>query len=130
MSSRFSDAQVVVILKKAARRINRKLWLTGTSEEIVVDTSTGEITPNNEDLKDLVLMQAECMIAQREASEELNEGNAGVLVKDGEQRVDTRGVGLARGTFFDSPHGVCSELKSCLIEAQLERNGNNGKMIW
>ena len=125
----FSDAQLIQIVIKAARRINRKLCLTDTTDEIIVSSSTGEITsPDNNDLDDLVLMQAECMIASRQFSETLLNGTAGLRVVDGEQTLDTRGSAIARGTFFDSEHSPCAELREAIINEKLKRT--SGFDIW
>ena len=125
----FSDNQLIQIVIKAARRVNRKLCLTGTTNEIVVSNVTGEVTaPDNNDLDDLVLLQAECMIASRQFSEELSDGTTGLLVTDGEQTLSTKGAAVARGTFFDSPHSPCAEL----IEAiRLYKISNStGRLIY
>lgn len=133
MPERYSDAQLIVFLQKAARRINRVLCLTGTDEEIVVNTSTGEITPDDEDLKDLVLLQSECLISQTDYSNELSDGSIGVMVNDGEQTVDTRNRAAARSAFFDSPHSPCAQLESQLNIEKIKRLGNSsmgGNVIW
>ncbi len=125
----FSDNQLILIVIKAARRVNRKLCLLGTSDEIIVSASTGEITsPDDDALDDLVMLQAECMIASRQFSEELTDGTAGVLMKDGEQALDTRAKGIARGTFFDSPNSPCEELKEAIVQEKLKRF--TGRLIW
>jgi len=125
----FSDAQLIAIVIKAARRINRRLDLNGTDDEIVVSGTTGEITsPDDDALDDLVMLQAECMIASRQFSEELTDGTAGISMKDGEQSLDTRARGVARGTFFDSPHGPCEELKQAIILEKISRS--TGRLIW
>ena len=127
----FSDAQLIQIVVKAGRRINRRLCLTGTSNEITIDATTGEVTaPDNNDLDDLVLMQAECMIAGREFSEELSNGTTGVLVKDGEQILDTRASAIARGTFYNSPHSPCEELKEAIAMRKMLMSGNSGKLVY
>ena len=128
MPARFGDATLIFILQKAGRRINRRLCLNGTSKEITVDGTTGEITPVDGELQDLVLLQAECMVASREFQQELSDGTAGLLVRDGEQTLDTRGIVVARGTFFDSPYSPCAEL----IEAvKLYKISNStGRLIW
>jgi len=114
----FSNPTLIQIMIKAARRINRKLCLLGTDREITIDPSTGEmLTPDpddNQDLYDMVLLQAECLISGREYQSELRNADGGVLVKDGEQTVDTRAAGVARGTFYNSPYSPCAELKSGL----------------
>jgi hypothetical protein len=131
----FSDQVLVDILKKAARRVNRKLCLFGTADEIVIDdvgTMTSPDPEENGDLYDLVLLQAECMIASREYQSELRDGG-GVMVSDGEQTTDTRSVGVARGTFFNSPYGPCAELNDAIKIEKLNRTGGPGgpgKLVW
>lgn len=133
----FSDPVVIGILIKAARRINRKICLLGTDREITIDPSTGDmLTPDeetNQDLYDLVLLQAECLISQREFQTELRNADGGVLVRDGEQTVDTRSAGVARGTFFNSPYSPCAELAEWIkIEKMksLDAGGGAGKLVW
>ena len=133
----FTDAQLIVILQKSARRINRKLCLTGTEDEIVVNTTTGDITPNDNDLKDLVLLQSECLISQRYFTEFLSSDSAtaGVLVEDGEQKIDTRSAGSARGQVFNSKGSAmspCDELAEAINAEKLKRmmGGDTGSVIW
>lgn len=125
----FSDTQLIQIVIKAARRINRKLNLTGTANEVVVNSTNGEVTsPDNDDLDDLVLLQAECLIASRQFSEELLDGTAGLVVKDGEQTLDTKGATVARGTFFNSPHSPCAELVEAIKLYKMDNT--TGRLIW
>lgn len=137
----FSQQVLIQIVIKAARRVNRKLRLTGGPCEITIDPADGSmLTPDpdeNQDLYDILLMQAECMIAQREYQTELRDGDGGVRVRDGEQEVDTRSVGIARGTFFDSDHGPCGELERCIRDMRLDGPckadggaGGGGKLVW
>ena len=130
MPARFTDATLIAILVKAGRRINRRVCLTGTTDEITVNATTGEILPAEGDLQDLVLLQAECLVASRESQEELSDGTAGLLVKDGEQTLDTRGATVARGTFFDSPYGPCAELIEAVKLQKIIRSGSSGRLIW
>lgn len=127
----FSDVVLVGILQKAARRINRKLCLTGTTLAITIDGTGVMTTPDpddNQDLYDMVLLQAECMITGREYQTDLRDAD-GMLVKDGEQTVDGRSAGVARGTFYNSPHSPCAELAAWIVIEKL--NGTNGgKLVW
>jgi len=127
-SPSLSDAQLIAILLKAARRLNRTLSFTG-SDAIIID-GTGAITSSDPDEKmhDLVLLQAECLIAKRDFNEELNSGGAGLFVKDGEQTLDNRASSAVRQNYFDSKHGPCEELKSAILEFKLENT--DGKLIW
>lgn len=123
---RFSDQQLIQILQKAGRRINRRLCLENTSDEIVVDSS-GCITPDSQRLHDLVLMQAECMLAGRDYVFDLNSGGAGLFAKDGEQIIDTRAIGAVRAGYFNSKHGPCAELEEA-IKLELLKRGGGGTM--
>lgn len=124
---RYSDQQLIQILQKAARRVNRVLELFDTNDEISVDAS-GCITPSDGTLEDLVLLQAECMLSSRDMTYELNTGLAGVNVTDGEQSIDTRNRGQYRSQFFNSPYGPCAEAKEQLKLEGLRRA--EGYDIW
>lgn len=126
---RYTDEQLIQILQKAARRVNSRLELFGTSDEITVD-STGGITPDDGNLSDIVLLQAECMLASRDFSADLNNGALGVSVTDGEQSLNTTQAASARGTFFNSPHSPCAELEQRMKEEKFNRSANSGKLIW
>lgn len=127
---RFSDAQLITILGKAARRINRAIYLIGTTEEISVDAS-GEITPANLDLQDLVLLQAECMVVSRDVQSDLSAaGGGGILFEDGEQTIDTRQRASARTTFMNSPYNPCAELKEAILIEKMNRSGDDGILVW
>lgn len=127
--ARLSNVQIIQIIQKAARRINRILSLTGTDNEIVINSSNGEITsPDDDDLRDLVILQSECMLAGRDVSYELNSGTAGILAKDGEQTLDTRQTTTARSNFFNSDFSPCAELQKQLNIEKIKRT--EGYDIW
>ena len=131
----FSEPLLIQIVIKAARRVNRKLCLTGTALEITIDPGTGDmLTPDpdeNQDLYDIVLMQAECMVSQREYQSELRGADGGVVIRDGEQTVDTKSAGVARGTLFNSGFSPCAELKMCMRDMKLRGLGSGpGKLVW
>lgn len=132
--ARFTDQQLIKILQKAGRRINRRLCLEGTTDEVSVDAS-GCISPDSPRLSDLVLLQAECMIANRDFVFDLNSGGAGLLAKDGEQIIDTRASTVARTSYFNSKYGPCAELEEAIKFELLKRGGggelgNIGYDIW
>lgn len=132
----FSDPLLIQIVIKAARRVNRKLCLFGTDREITIDPSTGDIlTPDPDSdegqrLYDLVLLQAECLITTREMQSELRDASGGVLVRDGEQTVDRRAAGVARGTFYNSEFSPCAELKEEILIEKMRDTGESGKLVW
>lgn len=124
--ARFSDPQLVQILQKASRRINRKLCLFGTQDEITVDGAGEVSTPAGDDgsLTDLVLLQAECMVASADFQSDLTSNGGGIMAKDGEQTIDTRTRAIARGTFFDSEYSPCAELKEAIMFEKLNRGSH------
>ncbi|TFH25902.1 hypothetical protein E4G67_00150 [Candidatus Bathyarchaeota archaeon] len=132
----FSDPLLIEIIIKAARRVNRKLCLSGTTWEITINPSTGDLlTPDpekNQDLYDIVLMQAECLISSREFQSELRGADGGVLIRYGEQTTDMRGVGAVRGTFFNSTQSPCAQLDRCIKTAKMNSalGGGAGKLVW
>ncbi len=127
--ARFSDAQLVQIVVKSARRINRRLCLTGTVNEISVDAS-GCILPANNDFEDLVLLQAECIIINIDLNNDFNSSadgtGGGYMVRDGEQRFDSRGEASSRASsrtdYLNSPHSPCSELEKEIVKEKLKRS--------
>ena len=125
----FSDPLLVQILMKAAKRVNRRLCLFGTDNEITLDATGEFLNPTDSGaLEDIVLLQAECMLAQREYQSELRSSSGGVFIKDGEQSVDTRSAGIARGTFFANEHNPCEEVKTAIRDMKLDMA--SGKMVW
>jgi len=127
--AKFSNIQLIQIVTKAARRVNRQLCLFGTADEIVIDSSTGELTsPDDGTLEDLVLMQSECMLSQRDYNLDLNSDQVGVKVVDGEQSLDNKAKGVARGTFFNSDHSPCAMYAKDIVTEKLKRTC--GYDIW
>lgn len=126
---RYSDSTLQIILEKAARRINRRLSLFGTDDEISIQTS-GVVSPSDGTLEDLVLLQAECLLITSDFVSDLNSGTVGIAATDGEQSIDTRVRGQSRQAFYDSKHSPCSELEQQLRLEELRRSHQNSKLIW
>lgn len=125
----FSDAQLIQIVIKAARRVNRELCLFGTNDEVIINASNGEITSEDDGtLEDLVLMQAECLLSQRDFSSDLSGGFVGLKVTDGEQSLDNTKKGDARGVFFNSEFSPCALYKEQIVLEKLKRSA--GYDIW
>lgn len=113
--ARFTDDQITQLAQKAARRLNRRLNLFGTSNEISI-SNAGEMSPDNGSLYDLVLLQVECMILNREISDEFSSGGVGggISIRDGEQSFDSKRSGNDRVDYLDSNHGPCQELEEAI----------------
>lgn len=124
---RFSDLQLVGVLQKAARRLNRRLSLFGTIKEISIDNS-GNMTPSDGELEDLLLLQAECLIANIDANTDVSSG--GIYVVDGEQTFDNRGKALARLQYLNTTANPCNELKEAIDDYLLDHGTDGFKMVW
>lgn len=123
-----TDTQYINLIKKSARRLNRVLCLTDTDDEISIDGSGEFIAPDDDDLRDLVVLQVECLVSKRDFNSELSSGSTGVRVVDGEQSIDTRNAANARSSFFNSDFSPCAELQKALAIEKLNRG--SGRMIW
>lgn len=129
--ARYSDAQIIQIIQKSARRVNRELCLVGTSDEISVDAS-GNLSPTDPDIYDIVLLQAECMIMQIDMNNDFTAAadgaGGGYYVRDGEQAMDTRGEvasrANARTDYLNSKYNPCAELQRAILSEKLVRCGN------
>lgn len=125
-----TDAQYVAFLVKASRRLNRALCLTNTVLEIVVNPVTGDMTtPINEpDIEDILVLQAECLIIQRQVSEELQDGDIGIAIKDGEQSYDDSALVSLRTKHLDSDGNACKDLVDAIKFYKL--NNQNSFLVW
>lgn len=131
---RMTDQQYILFMQKAARIVNMDLCISNTDDRIVVDSS-GCVTPVDDTLNALLLLQTECLISQRDFNLDLNSGTLGVRVVDGEQQVDTRNRAGARSDFFNSEYSACAQYEKKLALAKLCRLDNSegaggGKLIW
>lgn len=129
MAARFTDAQIIQMAQKAARRLNRRLNLFGTVNEISI-SNAGEMTPDSGALYDLILLQVECMILNREISDELSGGGAGggISIRDGEQSFDSKKTGNDRVDYMNSKHGPCQELEDAIRDYLYDNS--DVKDIW
>lgn len=119
----FSDAQLISILQKSARRVNRKLNLFGSTNEIVVDSSGCMTNPSGDgELEDILLLQAECMVSQRNLLEIAGSSNSdGILMIDGEQQLDTRTKAQIRIQALSSNNSPCVELSEAIKDYLLDQ---------
>jgi hypothetical protein len=125
----FSDDQISDILVKAARRVNRVLSLTG-SDAIVLASGVFTQPTETDELRDLVLLQAECLLMQRSATSDIITGAAGIIVKDGEQSIDTTDRSAAVTELLSNQSNPCEELKHAYNVALINRTGDDGRLIW
>lgn len=120
-TQRFTDAQIYGFIEKAARRVNRKLALTD-SGALTVDSS-GNITqplPTSDELHDILLLQTECLIYARDVNSSVTGGTAGIVVTDGEQKIDTTDRADIFGDNKDANYAPCVELEKAILLAKLE----------
>jgi multidrug efflux pump subunit AcrA (membrane-fusion protein) len=128
LNTNLSDVQYAQLIGKAARRINRELSLLGTTDEISVTNSGEFINPDDDALRDIVVLQVECFVSQRNFSSELSSGTAGVRVVDGEQTIDTTSKAAAHKDYLNSPNSPCGQLQKAIDIEKLNRN--TGKLVW
>ena len=130
--ARYSDTQIIQLITKAARRVNRDLCLFGTADEIVINNA-GELSqPANDDgkLEDMVLLSTECLVSQRDFSSDLNDGGLGLRVTDGEQTLDAKSKAVARADFFNSDFSPCAKYEKEVLQEKLKRSGSFGINVW
>lgn len=122
----FTDDQISDTLNKAARRVNRVLSLVD-DEAVVLSSGVFTQPTETDELRDIVLLQAECMLMNRSATSDIITGAAGVIVRDGEQQIDTdRSTAVTE--LFTNQFNPCAELERAYAVAMLNRSA--GKMIW
>ncbi len=130
--AKFSNAQLILFLEKATRIVSSDLCLSGTNQ-VTVDSSGCVTTPatDPQQIEALILLQAECLIGQRNFNSDIATGTAGVLIEDGEQKVDTRNKVGAHEALLNSPHGPCAQYEKRLTLAKLCRlDALGGKLVW
>lgn len=119
-------------IDKAIRRSNRRLHLTGTSNEITTTTGvSGIITAPDDSSIDILIMQTECMIVKTKQGEAVSNG-MGIRIKGGSDEVDTT---VALRGHDSAVKNVCDELKEAiddyLKEAEYGANtAANAGLIW
>lgn len=120
-TERFTDAQIYSFIEKAARRVNRVLSLAD-GDALIVDSS-GNITqplPTSDTLHDILLLQSECLIYARDINSSVTGGTAGIVVTDGEQKIDTTDRATVFGDNKDALYAPCVELEKAILQARLE----------
>lgn len=123
----FTDDQISGILNKAARRVNRVLSLTD-GDAITLASGVFTQPTETDELRDIVLLQAECLLMNRSATADVIGGSAGIVVRDGEQSIDTTDRATAVTDLFKNQYNPCAELTLAYNIALLNRS--NGKLIW
>lgn len=127
-SSRYSNSVLYTIIEKSARKINRELNLV-QNEKITVQSGVITNPTTDDDIYDLVLMQAECLLIQKDANTGVGSGGGdGVVVRDGEQTIDMKGRSDARNNYLAGDFNPCKELRHALRDEKLRRS--QGKLVW
>lgn len=111
LTNEFTDVEFNDFVNKAVKRVNRKLCLTGTSDQMVFDEGTGIITPAPNDTKlDIIVLQIECFVVTRDRKTAVGKG---IKVKDGETSIDTT---ASFGGFNQQVRTICGELDEAVSE--------------
>jgi len=110
-TTELTDAELNVIVQKSVDRINFKLQLQGTSEELTFDTNTGQICPApNGTIRAFVVMQSECLIVKRRMGDAVSKG---IRVRDGESEIDTTAGFKGHKDIIST---VCGQLDACIAQ--------------
>lgn len=122
--------QVRALVKKAILRINRKLTVAGISSTITLDADEckATISADADVVKDLVVLQTECIIATRNYMESVSKG---IRIRSGTDEVDTTaGFGGQNAVV----KAVCGELQTAIadfVETQINSNVEDyASLIW
>jgi hypothetical protein len=126
-----TDDQIRMFVHKAVVRLNRRLDAAGLSTVLAVDSNCNISFPD-ETLRDLVVLQAECLIAKRGHMEAVQKG---IRIKSGSDEVDTTAGFNGHQSVVTN---VCDELDEAFeqyVENAKESEHsdlieNYGTMIW
>ncbi len=133
LTDEFTDSEYNDFVNKAVKRVNRRLCLTGTSNQMIFDTGTGIITPApNDTLLDIIVLQIECFVVTRDRKTAVGKG---IRVKDGETEIDTT---ASFGGFDQQVKAICGELDEAVKEFLRKADkasfsdvvSNNADVIW
>lgn len=129
----FTDTQFQQFTQKAINRINRRLCLTGTDDELSFDEGTGTITPTpNATIFDFIIMQIECFIVRNLRKVAVGKG---IRVRDGETEIDTT---AGFGGHKDQVNDICGELEKAVEDYKQQADeeafssvvSNYSEIIW
>ena len=109
LTTEFTDSELTTFVIKAINRLNRRLELTGTDDELTFDTGTGTIVPTpNSTTQDFIVMQTECLLMKRDRRVAIGKG---IRVKDGETEIDTT---ASFGGWDNAVNDICGELDDAI----------------
>ncbi|RKY43061.1 MAG: hypothetical protein DRP85_00770 [Candidatus Makaraimicrobium thalassicum] len=112
---------------KAIVRLNRKLNLTGSNKLVENDNDNINVD-DGEALLDLIILQAECLIAKKLRFEAVSRG---IRIRSGTDEVDTT---ASFGGYDDNVESVCGELEKALEDYKKTLAESNvsdyGALIW
>jgi len=125
-STRISDLSIKTMLGKATKHLNRKLNLSGTSDEIIWDGNAFTTVLSN-DICSLMLLQTECLIGKRFFSGSIGKG---IKVTQGRTSIDTTAGFKGHQLFIGGEGGVCTELANAIKQFKLDSIGGNARVVY
>jgi len=123
----FTEEQLEIFIVKSLDRLNLKLQLQGTTDELSFNDSLGVIQPTpSSPMRALIVMQAECLIVKRRQSSAISKG---IKVRDGDSAIDTT-AGFAGHK--DIVTDICETLDKCIAAFLRGLSGveDLGAIIW
>jgi hypothetical protein len=122
-----TEENLRAFIHKAVNRLNRRLELAGLETTLSVDADCNINFPNSA-LRDLIVLQAECLIAKRTQMEAVNKG---IRIRSGTDEVDTT---AGFGGLESVTKSVCEELDEAFQDymenAASDAVVDGGKLIW
>jgi hypothetical protein len=122
-----TEENLRAFVHKAVNRLNRRLELVGLTTTLSVDSDCNINFPDNA-LRDLIVLQAECLIAKRTQMEAVNKG---IRIRSGTDEVDTT---AGFGGLESVTQSVCEELEAAFKDyaenAASDAVVEGGKLIW
>lgn len=125
-STDFTQTQYETIVLKALNRLNRKLGISGTTSELTIDQTDSSIQPTpSTALHDLILLQADCIIAKNLRRTAIGKG---IRVKDGPSEIDTTASFSGQDQMV---RDFCDELNTAVAQylSDLDGADQHGELI-
>jgi hypothetical protein len=126
LDTEYTQTEYETFISKALRRLNRRLFFTGTTSVLSISSSTGSITPTpNDTIFDLIILQSECLISKNIRRQAVSKG---IRVRDGDSEIDTT-AGFSGHS--DVVKDFCGELEDAIKDYLVNHDGagQHGDMI-
>lgn len=126
LETKINDAQLRIEIRKSIKRLNFKLCLTGTPNEVsFADLNNNENV--DQDFLSLLVAQTECLIQKRFYSQESGKG---IKVKQSFVTFDNTAGLSGRSKLAIGPGSVCDQLEKDILTFNIKGAMRHGKAVW